>query len=71
MTLVTVDVDLDEFDDDDIREEYEARGLGDTPSNDERMEKLRHIRLYMNLGEREKAYSLMYDYIRDELGTAI
>lgn len=71
MPSITVDIDLDDFDDDDIREEYESRGLGDTPSNDERKAQLRNIRLYMNLGEREKAYSLMYDYIRDELGTAI
>lgn len=71
MTTITVEVGLDEFNDDDIREEYEARGLGDTQSNDERKAQLRNIRLYMNLGEREKAYSLMYDYIRDELGTAI
>ena len=71
MPSITVDIDLDDFDDDDIREEYESRGLGDTPSNDERTAQLRHIRFYMNIGKREEAYRLMYDYIRDELGTAI
>lgn len=34
-----IDIDLDEFDDDEIADEYEARGLGLTPgqSNRERM----------------------------------
>lgn len=71
MALVTIDVGLDEFDDADIQEEYEARGLGDTPSNDERNETLRNIRQLMLAKKSREAYRLMYDYIRDELGTAI
>lgn len=71
MTTITVEVGLDEFDDDDIREEYEARGLGDTPSNDERKETLRRIRQLMLLGKFGEAHRLVHNYIRDELGTAI
>ena len=71
MALITIDVNLDEFDDDDIREEYESRGLGDTPSDSERMETLRRIHQLMLNKKSREAYRLMYDYIRDELGTAI
>lgn len=71
MPYIHVEVDLDEFDDDDIREEYESRGLGDGPSNDERMETLRRIHQLMRNNKSREAYRLMYDYIRDELGTAI
>lgn len=73
MPYITIeaDVDLDDFDDDDIREEYEARGLGDTPSDSERMETLRRIHQLMLNKKSREAYRLMYDYIRDELGTAI
>lgn len=71
MKTVTVEVGLDEFDDDDIRQEYEARGLGDTPSNDERMVTLRRIHQLMLNNKSREAYRLMYDYVRDELGTAI
>lgn len=68
---VEVEVDLSQFDDDDIREEYEARGLGGAPSNDERRMKLRRIHQLMLNKKSKEAYRLMYDYIRDELGTAI
>lgn len=68
---VDVDVDLDEFDDDEIRKEYKARGLGDGPSEGEEMETLKRIHHLMRFNKREQAYNLMYDYIRDKLGVAI
>lgn len=71
MATITVDVDLEDFDDDEIIDEYNERGLGDKPSESERMDKLREIRQLMLQGKTEDAYKLMYDYIRDELGTAI
>lgn len=71
MAHVYVDIDLDEFDDDEIREEYKARGLGDGPSEGEEMETLKRIHHLMRFNKREQAYNLMYDYIRDKLGVAV
>ena len=71
MAQVYVDVDLDEFSDDEIRDEYKARGLGDGPSEGEEMETLKRIHQLMRLDKREQAYNLMYDYIRDKLGVAV
>lgn len=62
---------MDDFDDEEIIEEYEARGLGDKPNNSERKERLTKIRQLMLRNKSKEAYRLMYDYIRDELGTAI
>ena len=71
MAHVYVDIDLDEFDDDEIREEYKARGLGDGPTLDDEMETLKRIHQLMRFNKREQAYNLMYDYVRNKLGTAI
>jgi len=68
---VDVDVDLDDFDDDEIRKEYEARGLGDGPSEGEEMETLTRLRHLMLTGKKDEAYNLMYEYVRNKLGTAI
>jgi hypothetical protein len=71
MAMITIDVDLIDFDDADIIEEYESRGLGDAPSDDERKEILRSIHQLMLHGRNDEAQRMMYDYIRDELGLAI
>lgn len=71
MAQVYVEVDLDDFDDDEIREEYEARGLGDGPSLSDETATLKQIHQLMRLGKKEEAYNLMYDYVRNKLGTAV
>lgn len=43
-TEVEIDVDLDDFDDDDIREEYEARGLSDKPEFREALTEIYQLR---------------------------
>lgn len=71
---VEVDVDLSEFSDDDIREEYEERCLGDDNSGPGSLEeklRLENIHYAMLMGRRDVAYDLMYDYIRDRLGKSI
>jgi hypothetical protein len=73
MTAITVevDVDLSEFDDDDIEAEYNRRGLGDQSSeSDDRLE-LMAIRQLVLSKKSKEAYKRMYDYIRNRLGTAI
>ena len=71
MTWITIDVDLSEFDDSDIDAEYNERGLGDQPSESEDREELMAIRQLVLNHKSEEAYKLMYDYIRNRLGTAI
>lgn len=73
MTYITVevDVDLSEFDDSEIEEEYNDRGLGDQPSASEDREELMAIRQLMLAKKSDEAYRRMYDYIRNRLGTAI
>jgi len=73
MTWITVevDVDLSEFDDSAIEEEYNDRGLGDQPSESEDREELMAIRQLVLADKRDEAYRRMYDYIRNRLGTAI
>ena len=53
-TTVTVDVDLDDLDDDDIEEEFRRRGL-DVVNHDER---LHAIYQAMRLGKKDHAYDL-------------
>jgi len=68
---VEVDVGLSEFDDSAIEAEYNSRGLGDQPSESEDREQLMAIRHLMLTHKSKEAYKLMYDYIRNRLGTAI
>ena len=73
MTWITVevDVDLSEFDDRAIEDEYNERGLGDQPSESEDREELMAIRQLVLTHKSKEAYRRMYDYIRNRLGTAI
>ena len=72
MTYVTVevDVDLSEFDDDDIRDEYNERGLGPDASTDD-VEMLTKIWLHDREGRKEEAYALMREYVLEKLNKVI
>jgi len=73
MTWITVevDVDLSEFNDSDIEDEYNERGLGDQPTESEDREELMAIRQLVLNHKSKEAYKRMYEYIRNRLGTAI
>ena len=73
MTWITVevDVDLSEFNDSDIEEEYNSRGLGDQPTESEDREELMALRQLVLNNKSDEAYKRMYEYIRNRLGTAI
>lgn len=73
MTWITVevDVDLSEFDDSAIESEYNERGLGDGLTVSEDREQLMAIRQLVLTHKSKEAYKLMYEYIRNRLGTAI
>lgn len=62
---VEIKVDLDNWSEDELREELEERGEsgGD--------EQLREIHQMIKLGKKDAAYAAMYDYIRNKLGVAI
>lgn len=73
MGYVTVHVDLEDFDDEDIREEYEARGLGETDLElkSDNMEELTRIWVADRNGQKEKAYELMREYVLERLNKTI
>ena len=68
---VEVDVDLSEFNDSDIEDEYNKRGLGNQPSESEDKQELMAIRQLVLTKKSKEAYKRMYEYIRNRLGTAI
>ena len=70
MTFITVDVDLSEFDDDEIKEEYNERGLGPFNKFDDQ-ETLTKIWLHDREGRKEEAYALMREYVLDKLNKVL
>jgi hypothetical protein len=74
--MAYITVDLDQFDDDDIREEYHARGLGDddpqasTGTLDEH-EVLTKIWLHDREGRKDRAYTLMREYVLNKLNKVV
>ena len=73
MRSITVEADafLSDFDDEDIRAEYNERfgdQCEDAHNTDEPLPRIYHA---MRLGKRELAYELMWDYVRDKLGVAV
>jgi hypothetical protein len=68
---VEVDVDLSEFSDEEIRDEYESRDLGDSVASIDDMEVLTKIWLHDREGRKDEAYALMRDYVLDKLGKVL
>jgi hypothetical protein len=65
-----VDVDLDCFDDDQIRDEYESRDLGNTAGWDDH-EMLTKIWIHDREGRKEEAYALMREYVLEKLNKVV
>jgi hypothetical protein len=68
MPYVHIDVDLEEFDDDEIREEYESRNLGGREHGDEM---LTRIWIADREGRKDEAYALMREYVLDKLNKVV
>lgn len=66
---VEVEFDVTEWDDDELLDEVEARGL--TITGNSKDETLRTIHQLIKFGKKDEAYEAMYSYIKDELGVAI
>jgi hypothetical protein len=64
-----VDVDLDCFEDDDIREEYNNRFGGEITFDD--LEMLTKIWLHDREGRKDEAYALMREYVLEKLNKVV
>ena len=71
MPYVSVDVDLGEFDDDDIQKEYRSRGLGSERTDEEDNELLTKAWIADREGRKEEAYSLLREYMLDKLNKVV
>jgi hypothetical protein len=65
-----VDVDVSEFSDEDIRDEYHNRSLG-SDIDLEDVEVLTKIWLHDREGRKDEAYALMREYVLDKLNKVI
>ncbi len=74
--MAYITVDLEQFDDEDIRDEYRARGLGDNDpqahlfSIDD-MEILTRIWIHDREGRKDEAYTLMREYVLEKLNKVV
>lgn len=67
--MAFIAVDLEQFDDDDIREEYESRGLGYDLEGEK--EVLTKIWIADREGRKDEAYALMREYVLDKLNKVV
>lgn len=68
---VDVDVSLGDFSDDEIRDEYEARGLQDDDYEEEGMALLTKAWLADREGRKDEAYALMREYMLNKLNKVV
>ena len=71
MPYVTVYVELDDFDDDDIRDEYESRNLETDGYGFTDNEMLTKAWLADRVGRKDEAYALLREYMLDKLNKVI
>jgi hypothetical protein len=69
MPYISLYVELEEFDDDDIRDEYESRNLGDDLPKDKEM--LTKAWIADREGRKEEAYALLREYMLDKLNKVV
>jgi hypothetical protein len=67
MAWLEVDVELDEFSDDEIEAEYKSRKLGNTAPDEQ------HQRAYTlyHQGKKDEAYAILWDVCLDKLNKVI
>ena len=69
-TEVEVDVDLSDFDTEDLLEELKNRGSG-TPLTFDDTETLTKVWMHDREGRKDEAYALMREYVLEKLGRVI
>jgi hypothetical protein len=66
-----VEIDLDDFDTDDLVDELERRGKDATSLSFDDNEALTKIWLHDREGRKEEAYALMREYVLEKLGKVV
>ncbi len=66
-----VEIDLDDFDTDDLVDELERRGKDATSLSFDDNETLTKIWLHDREGRKEEAYALMREYVLEKLGKVV
>jgi hypothetical protein len=74
--MAYITVDLEQFDDEDIRDEYHARNLGDNDPDAhlvsiDDMEILTRIWIHDREGRKDEAYTLMREYVLEKLNKVV
>lgn len=69
-TEVEVEVDLDDFDTEDLLEELERRG-GSAPLTFDDTETLTKVWMHDREGRKDEAYALMREYVLEKLGRVV
>jgi hypothetical protein len=70
MAWVTVDVDLDDFSDEDIEAEYEARHLGTSTSTNPDEQCQRAYALH-HQGRKDEAYAILWELCLDRVNKIV
>lgn len=68
MAWISVDVELDEFSDEDIKEEYEARKLGEDKDPDEQCQRAYALH---HQGRKDEAYAILWELCLDRVNKII
>jgi bacillopeptidase F (M6 metalloprotease family) len=68
MAWISVDVELDEFSDEDIKEEYEARKLGNNSDPDEQCQRAYTLH---HQGRKDEAYAILWELCLDRVNKII
>ncbi len=74
--MAYITIDLEQFDDEDIRDEYHARNLGDNDPDAhlvsiDDMEILTRIWIHDREGRKDEAYTLMREYVLEKLNKVV
>jgi hypothetical protein len=70
MAYVEVEVDLSEFDSNELIEEFRLRDI-ELPMDEKDIETLTHAWIAGRNGDKEKAYALMWEYTLNKLGKVV
>ena len=71
MALYQIEVELDQFTDEDILEEYESRGLNGSDTSWDEDTMLNKIWIADREGRKDEAYTLMREYVLEKLNKVV
>ena len=71
MALYQIEVELDQFTDEDIKDEYESRGLNGSDTSWDETTMLTKIWIADREGRKDEAYTLMREYVLEKLNKVV